>query len=590
MRFTSADMRTMSAGPYIAPDPPVSVSCLTHLLEYQAKRLPDAPAILAPERAPLSYGCLYRHVEQTARTLRAMGIGRHDRVAVVLPNGPEMAVAILAVAATAACVPMNPAYQAEEFDRYFADLRPRALITQAGINSPACGVALSRGVRIIELSALDAAAGLFTLTGEQLSAPFHELVRPDDVAVLLLTSGTTSRPKIVPQTHANICASVHSSIVAFALRETDRCLNMLPLFHGHALLNMVTASLAAGASVVCTPGYDINRFFAWLTAFQPTWYSAVPTIHQAILAQAGHGRERVPCRLRFIRSSSAPLPPDVLTGLESTFEAPVIESYAMTETTSTLIACNPLPPARRRARSVGIPVTLDVAVMDEGGTFLTHGQVGQIVVRGAGVMPGYDDDPIATQAAFTEGWFKTGDLGFFDDDGYLFLTGRSREIINRGGEKIAPREVDEVILEHPAVAEAVTFAISHPTLGEDVGAAVVLQPHSTATSEEIRQFVKGRLADFKVPRQLLIVKQLPTGPTGKVRRAGLAAELGIAGRVGGRQTFIAPRTPLERLLAEHWAEILHVERVGIHDDFFALGGRLPASRIPCRPYLSSHAS
>ena len=221
-------------------NPKPSISCLPHLLEYQAKRLPDAPAILAPGRAPLSYGRLYQHVEQMARTLCAMGIGRHDRVAVVLPNGPEMAVAVLAVAANASCAPMNPAYQAEELDRYFADLRPRALITQPGIDSPACHAAISRGIRIIELSStLDAAAGLFTLTGEQVGAPFHELVSPDDVALLLLTSGTTSRPKIVPQTHANVCASAYSSVAAFALTETDRCINMLPLFHGHGLHNTV---------------------------------------------------------------------------------------------------------------------------------------------------------------------------------------------------------------------------------------------------------------------------------------------------------------------------------------------------------------
>jgi acyl-CoA synthetase (AMP-forming)/AMP-acid ligase II len=581
----------MSSGSSLAPKSSIPVLCLPHLLECQAKRLPDAPAILALDRAPLSYGRLYQHVEETAQTLRAMGIRRHDRVAVVLPNGPEMAVAILAVAAMASCVPMNPAYQADELDRYFADLRPRALITQAGIDSPVYRVALSRGVRIIELSsALDAAAGLFTLTGERVGAPFHELVGPNDVAVLLLTSGTTSRPKIVPQTHGNICASVYSSVAAFGLRETDRCINMLPLFHGHALFNTVIASLTAGASVVCTPGYDINRFFAWLTTFQPTWYSAVPTIHRAILSQAPHRRERVPCSpLRFIRSSSAPLPPNILTGLESTFEAPVIECYAMTETTSTLIACNPLPPSQRKIRSVGKPVTLDVAIADEGGTFLTRGQTGEVVVRGTGVMPGYDGDSIATQAAFTDGWFKTGDLGFFDDEGYLFLTGRSREIINRGGEKITPQEIDEAILEHPAVAEAVTFAVPHPTLGEDVGSAVVLRPHIAATTEEIRQFVTGRVAEFKVPRQVLILKQLPTGPSGKVRRVGLAVELGLASRAVRPQIFVAPRTPIERLLAEHWAEILQVERVGIHDDFFALGGdSLLVAHIVAHVYNITH--
>jgi acyl-CoA synthetase (AMP-forming)/AMP-acid ligase II len=335
----------------------IPFSCLPHLLEHHAKRIPDAPAILAPGHAPLTYSRLYQHIENIGHSLRAMGIGRHDRIVVVLPNGPEMAVAILAAAASAVCAPMNPAYQAEELDRYFVDLRPRALITPAGVDSPARRVALSRGVRVIELSTtLDPEAGLFTLTGDQQDAPCHEAVSPGHVAVLLLTSGTTARPKIVPQTHSNICSSAYSSVAAWALSETDRCINMLPLFHGHGLHNTLMASLAAGASVVCTPGWDVNSFLSWLTAFQPTWYTAVSTIHQAILGQMRHYRERLPeCRLRFIRSGSAPLPSHILTELESTFEAPVIEYYAMTETTSTPIACNPLPPARRKAGSAGMP-------------------------------------------------------------------------------------------------------------------------------------------------------------------------------------------------------------------------------------------
>jgi acyl-CoA synthetase (AMP-forming)/AMP-acid ligase II len=516
-----------------------------------------------------------------------MGVGRHDRVVVVLPNGAEMAVAILATAASAVCVPMNPAYQAEELDRYFADLRPRALITQAGIDSPARGVALSRGVRVIELSpALDGEAGLFTLAGDGEDAPSHELVNPGHVAVLLLTSGTTAHPKIVPQTHANICASAVSSVAAWALRETDRCINMLPLFHGHGLHNTLMASLAAGAGVVCTRGYDVNNFFEWLTVFRPTWHSAVPTIHQAILAQARHNRERVAdCHLRFLRSGSAPLRPDILSELESTFEAPVIEYYAMTETTSTPIACNPLPPGRRKPGSAGIAKTLDVAIIDEGGTFLTGGQTGQVVVRGIGILPGYDGDPIATKAAFAGEWFKTGDLGFFDDDGYLFLAGRIREIVNRGGEKIAPQEVDEVLLQHPAIAEAVTFAIPHPTLGEDVGSAVVLQPEAATTPKDIRQFAMGRLAAFKVPRQVQIVAEIPKGPSGKVHRVGMAAKLGLATGTAVPQASISPRTPLEKTLAGIWAEVLQVEQVGLHDNFFALGGdSLLAIRVLIRLY------
>ena len=499
------------------PTPHIPFLCLPHLLEHHSRHIPDAPAILAPGRAPLSYGRLYQHIDEIARTLRAMGIGCHDRVAVVLPNGPELAVAILAVAASAACAPLNQAYRFEELYRYFADLRPRALIAQAGINSPARRAALAHGIRVIELSVEgDQEAGLFALTGEDGSASCDAPPSAGDVALLLLTSGTTSRPKIVPLTHAAICHSAYHSASALALRESDCGINMLPLFHGHGLTNNVLASLAAGASIVCTPGCDVNSFFAWLTAFRPTWYSAVPTMHQAILAQARHHRERATaCRLRFIRSASAPLPIQTLAELEEVFAAPVIETYGMTETASSYVACNPLPPRRRKPGSVGLPLGLDVAIMDEAGALLPTGQTGEVVVQGSSVMAGYDGDEAATEAAFAGDWFKTGDLGFFDDDGYLFLTGRIREMINRGGEKIAPQEVDDVLLEHPAVAEVVTFAVPHATLGEDVASAVVLRSGGAATPKDIRQFAIGRIAEFKVPRQVLIVSEIPKGPTGQ---------------------------------------------------------------------------
>jgi acyl-CoA synthetase (AMP-forming)/AMP-acid ligase II/acyl carrier protein len=553
--------------------PSTRFSSLPQLLEYNAKHLPDAPAILAPGRPPLTYGHFFQHVRNTERALRAMGIGRHDRVAVALPNGPEMAVAILAVAASAVCIPLNPAYQIEELDRYFADLRPRALIIAAVIDSPARRVALSRAVRVIELSAMYEAAGLFTLKGEREDAPPQDPVSPADVAVLLLTSGTTARPKIVPQTHANICASACGSVAAWQLSETDRCINMLPLFHGHGLHNTLTASLAVGASVVCTPGWDAKNFFTWLTTFQPTWYSAVSTIHQAILAQARQDRgRRADCHLRLIRSGSAPLPAHVLAELESTFETPVIEYYAMTETVSTPIASNPLPPGRRKVGSPGKPVTLEVAIMNESGAMASDGQAGEVVVRGAGVMAGYLGDPIATQAAFTGDWLRTGDLGRFDEDGYLFLVGRVRERINRGGEKITPQEVDEVLLQHPAVAEAVTFAVPHATLGEDVASAVVLRPQSAAKPKQIRRFAIGRIANFKIPRQVLIVREIPKGPSGKVKRFELAAKLGLAKRAAMRPPFVPPESPIEKALAALFVEILGLEQVGVHDNFFALGG------------------
>jgi len=347
----------------------------------------------------------------------------------------------------------------------------------------------------------------------------------------------------------------------------------MPLFLGHGLIATMMASLAAGASVVCTPGCDINSFFDWLTTFRPTWYSAVPTMHQAILAEARrHPELAAGHRLRFVRSGAARMPPHVAAELEQTFATCVIEFCGITETAASPVACNPLPPRPRKVGSIGVPVELDVVIMDERGAVLACGQTGEVVVRGASVTAGYDGDQGATEAAFAGGWFKTGDLGYFDEDGYLFLAGRSKEIINRGGEKFAPVEVDQVLLEHPSVAEAATFAIPHPTLGEDVAAAIVLRPDAAATPRDIRQFARARIAAFKVPRQVLIVQEIPKGPTGKVQRVGLAAKLGVANGGSMPRTFVAPRTPLENVLAERWAEILQVERIGIHDDFFALGG------------------
>ena len=549
----------------------IPVSSLYDLLQGHAQRFADAPAILAPDCAPLSYRRLYRHIDDVGRTLRGKGLGRDDRIAVLMPNGPELAVAIVAVAANAACASINPAYSAEELDRYFADLKPRALVLPAGVDGSARRVAQARGLPVFDLTPTGEAAGLFTLAGAAAGKPSSDPAGPGATALFLFTSGTTSRPKIVPLTHVNICTSAFSAVAALRLSEADRCLNVLPLFHGHGLIATVMTSLAAGGGVVCTPGCDVNRFFGWLRDFAPTWYSAVPTMHQAILAQARLNPDQVAgIRLRLVRSASAPLPPRVFAELERTFGTSVIEFYGMTETASAPIACNPLPPRRSKPGSVGIPVGLEVTILNDRGDVLPAGQTGHVTVRGGSVMPGYDGDAAATAAAFTGDWFKTGDQGFFDDEGYLYLSGRTREMINRGGENIAPREVDEALLEHPAVAEAVTFAVPHATLGEDVAAAVVLRPNADATAKDVRQFAAGRLADFKVPRQVLIVEQLPKGSTGKVQRIGLAEKLGLGSAAS--RTFAAPRTPLETILAGIWADVLRLEQVGIHDDFFALGG------------------
>jgi acyl-CoA synthetase (AMP-forming)/AMP-acid ligase II len=497
-----------------------------------ARHADDLVAIAAPERPPLRYGLLRQLMRDTTARLNGLGIGRGDRVAIVLPNGPEMAAAFLAVAAGTATAPLNPAYREEELDFYIGDLQPRALITEAGLDGPARTVARRHGVPVLDLvSQASGPAGLFELRAADAPAGpggIGGFATPDDAALLLHTSGTTSRPKLVPLSQRNITASAGNIARILALGPDERCLNIMPLFHIHGLIGAVLSSLSAGASVVCTPGFNALKFFAWLEEAAPTWYSAVPTMHQAILARAERNREIIERRrLRLIRSSSASLPPPVMAQLETTFGCPVIESYGMTEASHQMTS-NPLPPKARKAGTVGIAAGPEVAVLDADGHVLPPGLTGEVAIRGPNVTAGYVNNPGANEAAFTNGWFCTGDQGVFDADGYLTITGRLKELINRGGEKISPREVDDVLLDHPAVAQAVTFALPHDKLGEEVAAAIVLRDGVTANERELRDFVAGRLAEFKVPRRIVFLAEIPKGPTGKLQRIGLAAKLGLA--------------------------------------------------------------
>jgi acyl-CoA synthetase (AMP-forming)/AMP-acid ligase II len=282
--------------------------------------------------------------------------------------------------------------------------------------------------------------------------------------------------------------------------------------------------------------------------------------------------------LRFIRSSSASLPPQVMAELEEVFGVPALEAYGMTEAAHQM-SSNPLPPAARKPSSVGVATGPDVAIMDGAGVLLDAGQTGEIVIRGANVTLGYENNPEANASSFTGGWFRTGDEGYLDEGGYLFITGRIKEIINRGGEKIAPREVDEALLDHPAVAQAVTFAVPHPTLGEDVAAAVVLREGAAATEAELREVAFASLADFKVPSQVIIVDQVPKGPTGKLQRIGLYDKL--ADQL--KPEYVAPRDVAEEALARIWVEVLGREPVGVYDNFFGLGGdSLRATQVVTR--------
>jgi acyl-CoA synthetase (AMP-forming)/AMP-acid ligase II len=490
-----------------------------------------APAIGAPDRPSLTYAGLRSLAKRTVAALNGVGVGRGDRVAIVLPNGPEMAAAFVTIACGAATAPLNPGYRAEEFEFYLGDLGAKALIVLRGAESEARAAAAARHVPVIELAPeTDGPAGQFTLHPERAmqGAPvWSGVAAAQDVALVLHTSGTTSRPKIVPLRHVNVAASAENIGRALALSPPDVCLNIMPLFHIHGLIGAVLSSLAAGGSVICTPGFNAFRFFAWFAAVRPTWYTAVPTMHQAILGLAGRNRKAIEAgRLRLIRSSSASLPPQVMTELEATFDAPVIESYGMTEAAHQM-ASNPLPPRRRFPGSVGVAAGPEIAIMDEGGALLPQGALGEVVIRGRNVTDGYENNPSANASAFVNGWFRTGDQGWLDEAGYLRLTGRLKELINRGGEKISPLEVDEILMDHPAVAQCLTFALPHAMLGEEVAAAIVLREGRAIDERGLRDFAATRLAAFKVPRRIIFLDEIPKGATGKLQRIGLADKLGL---------------------------------------------------------------
>jgi acyl-CoA synthetase (AMP-forming)/AMP-acid ligase II len=488
---------------------------------------PDHVAIEAPGRTPLTYGYLRQLVQETAGNFAALDIGRSDVVASVLPNGPEAATAFLATASGAAAAPLNPQYRQEEFEYYLDDLEAVALMTLAGYDTPARSAAAKLNVPIIDLVVSEGQpAGWFDIASSG-SGRHADLAAPADTALVLHTSGTTARPKIVPLTHANLTASAVAIAETLELSDSDRCLNIMPLFHIHGIVAALLATLAAGGQLVCTPGFNALRFMDWLEEFEPSWYTAVPTMHQAIVGRAARRKDAArKAGLRFIRSSSAALATPVMAALEQVFQAPVIEAYGMTEAAHQM-ASNRLPPFVRKPGTVGVAAGPRVGIMDADGKLLGPGQTGEIVVSGPNIMNGYRNNAAATARSFVQEWFRTGDQGYADVDGYLAITGRLKEIINRGGEKVSPGEVDEILLQYPGILEAVTFAIGHRKLGEDVAAAVVGHENVVLEPDAIREHVSRHLADFKVPRRVLVLDEIPKGATGKVQRIGLAGRLGL---------------------------------------------------------------
>ncbi len=472
-------------------------------------------AIVVPEdNLKITYAELKRQVRDVAESLAALGIRRGDRVGLALPNGLPVIVTFLAAAEAGTAAPLNPAYREEEFKFYLDDTNAKLLLLPPDGADEARKAAGST----VPIATVAMENGRVTVVGVTERTPLVPLA-PDEhqpPALILHTSGSTGRPKRVPLGHSNLRISAGNVARTYALGPTDVSMCVMPLFHVHGLVASTLATLSTGGTVVVPAKFTPLSFWRIARDYGATWYSAVPTIHQLLLARADRSAPPAGAdRLRFIRSCSAPLPPQVMHDLEAAFGAPVLEAYGMTEAAHQM-ASNPLPPAARKPGSVGAGTGIHISIMDDTGRHLPVGDRGEVVIKGPNVITGYESNPDANATSFVDGWFRTGDQGVLDADGYLTLVGRLKELINRGGEKISPREIDEVLLAHPAVAEAVCFGVPHPTWGEEVAAAVVLRE---ATSEsDLMAYCKDRLADFKRPKQIHITETIPRTATGKIQR------------------------------------------------------------------------
>ncbi len=530
-------------------------------------------AVMAPDRQSLDYDALWMQTGELFRFLAGLGLRRGDAVAMVMPDGPEYLTTFLAVSQVAVCAPLNPAFRASEFEFLLSDIRAKALIVQAGRDSAAILVAREMGVPVIEALVDERRpAGALSFTTKDTAHIQNGPCYAPDTALLLHTSATTGQPKLVPLSHGQLVAMVEVIRKAFPQADEGRVLMITPQFHLQCILSMLVQLFSGGASI-CTPGFRPECFLDWMRIFSPTQYTAGPTLHQAILSLCPSGGPHPSFRsLRFVTSSGASLTDELHGELERVMGVPVVDGYGLTE--AGRVTMTPLDPARRKPGSAGICVGPEVAIMGEDGVLLGLGGAGEIVLRGPMVMSGYAHDHDANRRAFQNGWFRTGDLGYMDDDGFLFVTGRLKEMINRGAEKILPYEIEAVLARHPAVQEVAVFGYPHPRLGEDVGAAVVLRQHMTASETELRELAAKYLADFKAPRRIAFVAGIPKGLTGKYQRAKLAESLGLPSAISEDGSFPdqGPLDSLETLLAGIWANILDVEKVGLRDDFFALGG------------------
>ena len=473
----------------------------------------------------LSYGEFKIFNEKISRQLAATNIINSDRAAIVLPNGPLMASSFLSISSYMSAAPLNPSYKQEEFEFYLDDLKPKFLLVEPNSKSLAVIAAKNLNIPVFEMKISDnQPLGTFELFDKETD---YKNPNDYDEALVLHTSGTTSRPKIVPLSNLNIFTSAVNISKSLKLTADDHCLNIMPLFHIHGLIAVLSASAKVGASVCASNGFNALKFLDLAETQNITWYSGVPTMHQAILLRAQKNSDKAKkLNLRFIRSSSASLPPAIFEQLNDIFQTPVIEAYGMTEATHQM-ASNPLPPAIQKPGLVGMPAGPEICIMNDKNEKLPEGEIGEICIKGDNVTNGYENNPEANKQSFVNDWFRTGDEGFFDEDGYLKISGRLKEIINKGGEKISPLEVDNILMDFPPIDQALCFGYKDKMLGEDIAVAIKLKENKSCTEDDIKSYANEKLAKFKIPKKIFIVEDIPKGATGKLQRIGLAKKFGL---------------------------------------------------------------
>lgn len=546
-------------------DPHLVFPDILTLLRKRAALHPEAIALEdVISQDILTYADLLRRVERMGRSLRATG---GQRIGLVLPNGAQLSETLLAAACAGTALPFNPALTALELKTYFRDTRIDLLIARQDVSPMVVRLASQMGLRV-----LDPAALLHMTVPD---APFDPPAA-QDIAMVLLTSGSTGRPKRAPLSHQNVCTSARDVARSLKLGPDDRCLSMWELFHVGGLVDLLLAPLHSGGSVIATPGFDSQRFFDLLPVARPTWFQGVPTTLGDILRQQSrNGANLLGTHLKLVRSVAAPLSPNQMTALETAFGVPVLQTFGMTEA-GPLISSTGLKAETRVSGSVGRSCGCDIRVVSPDGRDAPPGAEGELMVRGPNIFGGYEDDRDANAAAFYGGWFTTGDIGRFDALGNLFLTGRTKDLVNRGGEKVNLCEVDDALAANTWISEAASFSVPHPTLGEDIAAAVVLKPGVVWNASEITTSLQASLAQFKIPASFFIVDALPRNAVGKLDRKVLAQQSKHETDPGTLSTA----SNLEGQIAEIWAKELGLAQVSVEVSFSAMGGdSLAALRV-----------